>query len=515
MNEKPKTYPYLKPTTDKLRDHLESKHLSDWKAVSSPQSTVAPTISNFFAKPLTNSRKKELREAIVYMICHDIQPLSVVENKGFKQLLELIEPRFQIPDRQHLSQTLLPQIEKEIHDFVGDSLSQDASGVSLTTDGWSSKNGHHFVAVTAHFVNEDFEIVNVLLSCLPSGESTDSLRTSLSKCLEDYGIRHDTVVSVTTDNADVQVNAVVNANLPHLRCFIHTLQLSVQGSLSNRVCDYVVEKAKKIMEFFHRSNKATRELVEYQKRAGVTSPLTIKTECKTRWISLLYALERLLKLKDSIELVLVAIKREDLRMNSVEWSFIESLLPVLRPFEQATRWFSMNQETVASLVIPTVRTLFSLYPDHDERTIRELQANMKTVDKTDVIDASISPLEFIFVDETLDCVGTTSKKARKRKSQCPQTVEAEVSSVTSELCNAALSSIRLSFGNHLRARLKTFLDSSVLDPRIKTGYMPSSESREVERLLCALLRREAGFQLRLQGTILPTLHPRFLKIFGS
>lgn len=46
------------------------------------------------------SRKKAIDEAIVNMIIKDFQPLSLVEDEGFRELLQLLEPSYVLPCRK-------------------------------------------------------------------------------------------------------------------------------------------------------------------------------------------------------------------------------------------------------------------------------------------------------------------------------------------------------------------------------------------------------------------------------
>eukprot|EP00762_Andalucia_godoyi_P001626 ANDGO_00203.mRNA.1 hypothetical protein len=389
---------------------------------------------------------------------------------------------------------------KDVSDNIVENL-KDVTGVALTTDGWTSKTGHHFVAVTAHYVDEKFRQRRLLLKCMECNGTIQDLKRDLEYCLAALEIPKERVMAVTSDNADSQVKAIVQAQLPHSRCFIHTLQLAVQGALCDEVFDFVIEKAKKVIEFFHRSSKATKDLKEEQSRFGVQVPLTLKTECKTRWNSLMYALERLLLIRSSVEMALLRNNREDLRLTPVEWTFIEKLVPSLKPFEAATRFFSGRQETIASLVIPTVRALYKAFPDHDDATIRVLQSSMKTLENHNgmIPVETPSPLEFVFVDETQKLLGgCESRKTSKRKSKSstPVAPTATISEVSMELCNGALNKIQKSWGNHLRARLEVFLESpllrlcTLLDPRVKNRFLMHHEKTSAVAQLVALINQQ-------------------------
>lgn len=46
------------------------------------------------------SRKQAIDEAIMNMIITDCQPLSLVEDKGFRELVQLLEPSYVLPSRK-------------------------------------------------------------------------------------------------------------------------------------------------------------------------------------------------------------------------------------------------------------------------------------------------------------------------------------------------------------------------------------------------------------------------------
>jgi len=57
----------------------------------------------------TMSRHKRLLEATVKFIYQDMQPLSVVEGNGFRNLMAVAEPCFIIPSRTHFTKTEIPR----------------------------------------------------------------------------------------------------------------------------------------------------------------------------------------------------------------------------------------------------------------------------------------------------------------------------------------------------------------------------------------------------------------------
>ncbi|CAG12946.1 unnamed protein product [Tetraodon nigroviridis] len=59
------------------------------------------------------SRKQATDEAVVNMIIKDCQPLSLVEDEGFKELLQLLEPSYVLPSRQPIKTMINQKYEEK------------------------------------------------------------------------------------------------------------------------------------------------------------------------------------------------------------------------------------------------------------------------------------------------------------------------------------------------------------------------------------------------------------------
>lgn len=71
------------------------------------------------------------------MIVQGLQPLSVVEDKGFKRLVSALNPRYGLPSRRELVRNHLPSIYNQEVDRVFTEI-EITHVVSLTTDIWTS-----------------------------------------------------------------------------------------------------------------------------------------------------------------------------------------------------------------------------------------------------------------------------------------------------------------------------------------------------------------------------------------
>lgn len=76
------------------------------------QSTLEHVIARMQKYQDGPEKKKRLDEALLKMTVKDLQPLSLVENEGFKQLVSLLDPRYTPPSRRDLVRTqLLPYMK--------------------------------------------------------------------------------------------------------------------------------------------------------------------------------------------------------------------------------------------------------------------------------------------------------------------------------------------------------------------------------------------------------------------
>jgi len=96
----------------------------------------------------------------------------------------------------------------------------------LTTDCWTSINNQSFIAITAHYLDTDFNFKSVLLECVAFEESHTShnLKVKIESVITDWEL-NGKVVLVVSDNAYNIVGAITNLKLKHFGCFAHSLNL--------------------------------------------------------------------------------------------------------------------------------------------------------------------------------------------------------------------------------------------------------------------------------------------------
>lgn len=152
--------------TTNLRAHLKRHHsdkltlLAEPKKIRcDPKQTTLDSDGGCSTKlPSTSPRSHKITQSIAYFICQDLGPYSVVENVGFRRMVTAMEPRYSIPTREHLTKVCILKLYAQTKEHVKASLAS-SERVALTCDGWTSRTTEAYVTITAHFINEDWELV--------------------------------------------------------------------------------------------------------------------------------------------------------------------------------------------------------------------------------------------------------------------------------------------------------------------------------------------------------------------
>ncbi|XP_035993944.1 zinc finger BED domain-containing protein DAYSLEEPER isoform X2 [Fundulus heteroclitus] len=116
------------------------------------------------------------------MIVLDLQPVSIVENQGFRELLQLLEPRY-TPEPQHYMQgQLLPAYAYQAQLATRQAVAS-AHALSLSLDLWrnQSHTASGYLGVTCHYLASDWQMRSALLACLPL-----TCSSSVSRVLSDF-----------------------------------------------------------------------------------------------------------------------------------------------------------------------------------------------------------------------------------------------------------------------------------------------------------------------------------------
>ncbi|KAM4018541.1 deformed epidermal autoregulatory factor 1 homolog isoform 2-T2 [Anomaloglossus baeobatrachus] len=318
-----------------------------------PVATIESSMTQFMNESMTPLKQASLDEELTAMIARDFQPLSIVEDNGFRKLISSLNPIYVIPSRKTISQTVLPRMYNRERDSLQERI-KSASAVCLTTDCWTSRTTTAFISVTCHYI-ENYKMVSSLLECVELCEShtADNLAEELLRIAKNWQIESK-VICCVTDNAANITKAIKILNWAHNPCLAHTINLIVRDSM--KVMMPTLDKVKSIVEFFHRSTIATEKLKSTQRQMSMPE-LKLKQDCETRWNSTYYMLKRVLESKDAIIYTLAIISAPVETLNQEEWKEVGEACAVLEPFEQVTVEISAERYVTSSKMLILCRGL--------------------------------------------------------------------------------------------------------------------------------------------------------------
>lgn len=326
------------------------------------------TMQLYVTKKITPEERKRIDRDLLELFINDYQPFSMVEDKGFKKFVKNV-PGYTLPGRKAISAAMIPALYEKTLAEVKETVAQDIRSVCITTDCWTSSQTQSYIAVTAHYIDKNFEPQQVLLECKNIKERHTSayLSEELKKVTDEYGLTTKVIFAVS-DNARNIEKAIEDLNWKRYGCYAHTLNLIVTHAL-NPVED-IIENIKKIVAHFKRSTSALDILLSYQIRNMSDSgePKRLMQQVPTRWNSTFFMLQRFCLLKEAVKHCMAMIDKEWPQISTVEWETANQLCQILKPFEEVTSSISGDQYLTGSLVIVMTNCLKSICEDFLEKT---------------------------------------------------------------------------------------------------------------------------------------------------
>jgi len=316
-------------------------------------------------RTLTERRKGAITAGLVSMIAMDMRPINLIEGKGFKRFMKIVEPGYTVPKREYVSSELTEK-HKVIKNQVRSEIDECAA-VSFTTDIWSSIKMEGYMTVTAHMISSDWEMKNYVLETKIMEESHTgvNIATRLGEVADAYGIPAEKRVAVVSDNASNMVVCLDTLkaeesweNVKGVRCAGHTLQLCINAALKNHdPVTRTVGFGRRLVSAFKKSCTKTAALTEKQRSQNVVEHCLIQ-DVATRWNSTYSMLERLCEQRWPISAVLSdpnITRRADrsLDLTTEQWAIAEDTATILQPFVTLTEMLSKEENvSTISAVLP-------------------------------------------------------------------------------------------------------------------------------------------------------------------
>lgn len=103
--------------------------------------------------------------------------------------------------------------------------------VTLAIDGWKSDNCHEFLAISACFFDDVFNMcIRTIAITEIDNEKSETITDTLAFVRDKFNLK---ICSITTDNAINMTKAVKDLIGSNIRCLNHSIQLAINNAIKN------------------------------------------------------------------------------------------------------------------------------------------------------------------------------------------------------------------------------------------------------------------------------------------
>lgn len=192
------------------------------------------------------------KKAVVKWIVLTYQPLSCTEHPAFQDMIATISRTAKVPTRREIC-SLLDDLEVAARAGLRKELK--GQFIAITSDAWTSAATEAFLSLTAHYIDEGFQMHTIPLECaaFPGSHTAENIKRKLEQLLGRNDIPMEYVSALVADNAANQKAAGDLLSCDSVPCAPHTLQLTVKDILEDPDTASLLRKARKVVAAFKHS----------------------------------------------------------------------------------------------------------------------------------------------------------------------------------------------------------------------------------------------------------------------
>ncbi|KAL9682846.1 hypothetical protein QQ045_014656 [Rhodiola kirilowii] len=258
-----------------------------------------------------NFDQNEVRKALSYMVMVDGLPFRFVEHTGFRYFMRVACPLFSIPSRWTVARDCYQLYEEERMKLKA-FLKKSAQRVCLTTDTWTSIQRINYLCLTAHFIDDDWNLNKRILNFVPiSSHRGEDIGLVIENCLIEWGIGD--VFTVTVDNAGSNNTAIsylqekltdqngclLEGKYLHMRCIAHIINLVVVDGLKGMKDS--ISRIRNAVRYVRQSPSRWEKFKQSIVLAKIDSKSHVSLDVRTRWNSTYLMLESAVKFENAFE----------------------------------------------------------------------------------------------------------------------------------------------------------------------------------------------------------------------
>ncbi|GBC30168.2 zinc finger BED domain-containing protein RICESLEEPER 2-like [Rhizophagus irregularis DAOM 181602=DAOM 197198] len=297
-------------------DNGESQHTSDNK-VDQSKATTPRRLSDVMELQLSEITESLgsylydkdtiiMKILIRWIVIHQ-HSFTIVEENCFINFVYSLYPSAKIPSADTIKNKIMTYYEEDKVKMKA--LLKDLPGkVSFTMDCWTSPSTKSFLSITAHFINKEWNLQNIIIDFIQTQDSHtgSNIKDAFLLGISNMSLESK-IMGIITDNASNNstfmtslsiwaAENVVNSNKKkqHIRCFAHSINLSVKEALS--CLDGEISLLRELIVKIRASSLRREKLSNACKNNDINDLKPI-LDVPTRWNSTFDMIKRALQLK--------------------------------------------------------------------------------------------------------------------------------------------------------------------------------------------------------------------------
>lgn len=309
--------------------------------------------------PRAHPRALALNAACAKMLALDLLPFSHVEGEGFREMMAVAAPRWQVPSRSFFSKKAVPELGRAVKTAALQALGGCEGGrVHLAVDVWTGGQSTDYLSVSAHWVSMSNSSIlrqhaTLTLCGLEKphspGQVLERLRGVVREWLLPLSLSSGFVAS---DDSQSVRRALRDGGFPRVSCLARCLGRVVREFLrSSEEVERVLAAARTICAHAGRS-AAARHLLRELQAENQLPRRRLEKEAGAQWGSTLHMLERLYEQRAAVQAFCLRLSTpRDAGLHPPHWPLVRTLCQILRPLDDATALVS-GAEASLSQAIP-------------------------------------------------------------------------------------------------------------------------------------------------------------------
>nr|XP_028575889.1 zinc finger BED domain-containing protein 1-like isoform X1 [Podarcis muralis]XP_028575890.1 zinc finger BED domain-containing protein 1-like isoform X1 [Podarcis muralis] len=325
------------------------------------------------SEPLNPKSLSSCTQAITEYLATCLEPYNTVDHPKFIQMVNTLKPEYPLPGRNYFATAGVPKLYKDTVEKMKREICRlTKTELAVTTDCWTSVAGAPFVAVTVHFISDEWKLTDACLACRHFGKEPSAavLCEMLRDALSEWGIDVKNVFCSMTDNGANILRAVWQLGLEHISCFAHNINDGVNRALNLTQLRRAVRRLKRLQNSICRSWKMRRDLTRAQEMLEMDK-VGLPSACPTRWCSLLKLCRSFLENQLPLSKALMDYpSKRHLMLEGDDISAVQDFVSAATVLEDFTTTLSGSSYVTASSVLPLYRQIKkSLQPQEGDSVL--------------------------------------------------------------------------------------------------------------------------------------------------